>query len=134
MRENLSIRAYNLSVVSHSHQFHQIVVPLHGAIDISLNGTSGSIAVRHCVIIQKNVLHSFKAKKDARFLVADLHDLPESANSVENPFAIVSRALKSFCMFADIQLSSNQSEVVEDSMIAVLKNPLSLQDFLSQID
>ena len=37
-------------------------------------------------------------------------------------------------MFADIQLSSNRCEAVEDSMIAVLKNLLSLQEFLPQID
>jgi len=134
MRENLSIRAYNPVVISHSHQYHQIVVPLNGAIDISMNGANGSIAVGHCVIIQKNVQHSFKAKKEARFLVADLYDLPESAKTVESPFATISNAFRSFCMFADIQLNSNQNEVIEDSMIGVFKNLLSLQDFLPEID
>ena len=134
MREKLSIRAYNPVVVSHSHQFHQIVLPLNGAIEISLNGINGSVAVGHCVIIRKNVQHSFKAKEEARFLVADLYDLPDSAMSVESPFATVSSSLKSFCMFADIQLNSSHDEVVEDSMISVLKNLLSLQDFLPEID
>jgi len=134
MSESISIRAYNPVVVSHSHQFHQIVVPLNGAIDISLNGVNGSIAVGHCVIIQKNVEHTFKAKKEARFLVADLYDLPESVKSLESPFAAVSRAFRSFCMFADIQLNSIQNKTVEDSMIVVFKNLLSLQDFLPEID
>lgn len=62
---------------------------------------------------KKDVLHSFKAKNDARFLVADLHGLPESATSVKTPFAIVSRALKSFCMFADIQLTTGNSHQVD---------------------
>lgn len=134
MRESLSIRAYEPAVRTHSHHFHQIVVPLRGSIEISLNEFDGSIAVGHCVIIQKNVNHSFKANKRARFLVADLYELPESAKSVECPFATVSNALKSFCLFADIQLSSQTNVVLEDSMVAVFKQLLSLQDFLPNID
>jgi len=134
MRESLSIRAYEPAVQTHSHHFHQIVVPLRGSIEISLNEFDGSIAVGHCVIIQKNVDHSFKANKQARFLVADLYELPESAKSVKCPFATVSNAFKSFCLFADIQLSSQINEVLEDGMVAVFKQLLSLQDFLPNID
>ena len=134
MRESLSISAYEPAVQTHSHHFHQIVVPLRGSIEISLNEFDGSIAVGNCVIIQKNVDHSFKANKHARFLVADLYELPESAKSVECPFATVSNAFKSFCLFADIQLSSQINAVLEDGMVAVFKQLLSLQDFLPNID
>lgn len=134
MRENLSIRTYLPVVRTHSHDFHQIVVPLRGAIDISLNNFVGSIAVGHCVIIQKNVDHSFKAQPQARFLVADLIDLPESAQSTESPFATVSNAFKSFCLFADVQLSSQIAPDLQKHMIAVFKHLLSLQEFLPEID
>ena len=134
MRESLTIRAYQPAIATHSHHFHQIVVPLRGVIEISLNEFHGPVAVGHCVIIQKNVAHSFKAKKQARFLVADLHKLPESARSVECPFAAVSNSFKSFCLFADIQLSSQTNEALEDSMIGVFKHLLSTQDFLPNID
>ena len=134
MRERLSIRTYTPVVRDHSHHFHQIVVPLRGSIEISLNEFDGSVAVGHCVIIQKNVDHSFKAKKQARFFVADLYDLPESAKSVDCPFATVSNAFKSFCLFADIQLSSQIDTGLEESMIAVFKQLLSLQDFSPNID
>ncbi len=134
MRENLSIRSYIPVSRTHSHDFHQVVVPLRGAIDISLNEFDGSIAVGHCVIIQKNVDHAFKAQPDARFLVADLRELPESARAVECPFATVSSAFKSFCLFADIQLSSQMDSDLEANMIAVFKRLLALQDFLPDID
>ena len=100
MRESLSIRAYSPVSKTHSHHFHQIVVPLRGSIEISLNKFDGAVAVGHCVIIQKHVNHSFKAKSQARFLVADLEELPESAKSVDCPFATISNAFKSFCLFA----------------------------------
>jgi len=134
MRESLTIRAYQPAIATHSHHFHQIVVPLRGVIEISLNEFHGPVAVGHCVIIQKNVAHSFKAKRQARFLVADLHKLPESARSVDCPFAAVSNAFKSFCLFADIQLSSQTNEALEDYMIDVFKHLLSIQDFLPNID
>ena len=134
MRESLSIRAYEPAAATHTHQFHQIVVPLRGAIEISLNDFDGPVAVGHCVIIQKGVTHSFKAKKGARFLVADLHQLPESARSVQCPFAAVSNAFKSFCLFADIQLSSQTNVTLEDGMIDVFRQLLSIQDFLPNID
>ena len=134
MRESLSIRAYNPAIETHSHHFHQIVVPLRGAIEISLNEFDGAVAVGHCVIIQKDVNHSFRAKEQARFLVADLRELPESARSVDCPFATISNAFKSFCLFADIQLSSQTNAALEDSMIDVFKQLLSLQDFMPNID
>jgi AraC-like DNA-binding protein len=71
---------------------------------------------------------------EARFLVADLCELPESARSVDCPFATVSNAFKSFCLFADIQLSSQINSDLEKGMIAVFKQLLSLQDFLPSID
>jgi len=134
MRESLSIRAYKPSVQSHAHDFHQVVVPLRGSIEISLNTFEGAIAVGHCVIIQKNVDHSFKASKQARFLVADLYELPDSAKSLDCPFATVSGAFKSFCLFADIQLSSQTNEVLEDGMVSVFRQLLTFQDFLPNID
>ena len=134
MRENLSIRSYVPAVRTHSHDFHQVVVPLRGVIDISLNAFEGSIAVGHCVIIQKGVDHAFKAQPAARFLVADLRDLPDSASTVESPIATVSSAFKSFCLFADIQLSSQMDPGLEANLIAVFKRLLSLQDFLPDID
>ena len=134
MRESLSIRAYQPAVRSHTHRFHQIVVPLRGAIEISLNGFDGSVAVGHCVIIRKNVEHSFRAKNQARFLVADLDELPQSARSVDCPFATVSNAFKSFCLFADAQLGSRTDAALEAGMIAVFKQLLALQDFLPNVD
>ena len=134
MRESLSIRAYEPVVRTHSHRFHQVVVPLRGAIEISLDEYQGSIAVGHCVIVRKNVEHSFRAKKLARFLVADLFELPDSADSLDCPFATVSGAFKSFCLFADIQLSSNANPELEKCMIALFKQLLALQDFLPNVD
>ena len=134
MRESLSVRAYQPALRTHAHHFHQIVVPLRGAIDISLNDFEGSIAVGHCVIVRKQVEHSFRAQKQARFLVADLLDLPDTASTLDCPFATLSLAFRSFCLFVDTQLSSNINPELEKSMIELFKQLLALQDFLPSVD
>lgn len=134
MRENLSIRVYEPVVRVHSHEFHQVVVPLRGAIGMSVSGFTGEISAGNCVIIQREIEHSFSAKTDGRFLVADLAELPDSAKSIESPFAAVSNAFRSFCLFADVQASSQISLKLEDSMIVVLKQLLSRLEFLPEID
>ena len=101
---------------------------------ISLNGFDALVAVGHCVIIQKNVKHAYRAKNQSRFLVADLLELPQSAGSVDNPFATISSGFKSFCLFADIQLRAQTNAALEQSMVNAFKQILSLQDFLPNID
>lgn len=134
MRESLTIRAYEPAVRSHSHPFHQIVVPLRGSIEMRLHDFESVIAVGQCVIVRQGQEHSFQAKKQARFLVADLRELPASASSLDCPFAAVSNAFKSFCQFADMQLSTHREAELEDAMIALFKQLLAQQDFLPGID
>lgn len=134
MQESLSIRAYDPLIRSHTHDFHQIVVPLRGAIEINVDNLAGIVGVGHCVIIWKGSEHAFVATRHARFLVADLDKLPQLARSSHSPFATVSNAFKSFCQFADIQIRSQQNSAIEGSMIAVFKDLLSLQEFLPEID
>ena len=134
MIENLSVRAYEPIEQTHSHDFHQVVVPLQGVILINLDNQHGELPAGHCVVIKKNVVHSFRAKQEARFLVADLCDLPDSAKSLPGLFSPLSSAFRSFCLFAEVQLKSQADIELERNMIAVFKNLLARQEFLPQID
>ena len=134
MQETLTIRAYEPTPRSHSHRFHQVVVPLRGAIEMRLDDFQGSIAVGHCVIVRKGVAHAFRAKRQARFLVADLLELPVAASALDCPFATISSAFKSFCLFAEQQLSSQRDADLETSMVTLFRQLLSQQDFLPALD
>jgi len=134
MNESISVRAYRPVVQTHHHNFHQVVVPLHGVISIHLNDMREVLPVGHCVVIKKNVEHSFSAEKESRFLVVDLCDLPDSANSLINPFVAVPVAFRSFCLFAEAQLKAQLDEELEQSMIYVFKNLLMTQKFQPEMD
>ena len=68
---HLSIRSYTLKQNTHSHAFHQIVIPLNGAIDIAFEGQHHTVGVGHCIVIRSGTVHSYSAPEQSRFLVAD---------------------------------------------------------------
>ena len=134
MSDSLSIRAYTPVLSSHNHEFHQIVLPLHGEIEMNIEGDDGVVCVGQSVIILKGLEHSFKAREQSRFLVADLEELPENVRSHASPFATISNSMMAYCGFVDIQLQSQTSVMLEKSMLEVFKQLLSTQDFAAKIN
>lgn len=78
----LSIRSYTQRMRSHFHEYHQLVLPLRGSINIKVGDYSGRVNLGDCVVIQAGQQHDFHADEAARFLVADLDQLP--ANLTES--------------------------------------------------
>jgi len=134
MRDSLSLRAYTPTVCSHEHDFHQIVLPLHGVIEINVNGAHGVVGVGQTVIIPKGVKHSFQAQEESRFLVADLSELSNNAYLLESPFASISGAMQSYCDFIEAQLQYQINTDLESSMVSLFKQLLLAQDFTPKID
>jgi len=134
MSDSLSLRAYSPAVCSHEHNFHQIVLPLLGVIEINVNGMDGVVGVGQAVIIQKGLEHSFYAQERSRFLVADLEKLPVNAHRYNSPFASISNSLQTYCHFVDVQLQRKIDTELEKSMVTLFKNLLTAQEFVPKID
>ena len=139
MHNRLSIRSYSSQSKSHQHNYHQLVLPLHGSIDIevSLPETTiykGLVSVGDCIIIKTGEEHRFKANEAARFLVADLEKLPENLlNSQQAKFS-VSQALLSFIRYAEIQLESQVSGHIEALSFKLFWALLTEQTFSGRMD
>ncbi len=121
MPDSLSIRAYHPVACSHEHEFNQIVLPLKGLIEIRVNDLDGIVGVGQCVIIRKGIEHSFRAKTQSRFLVADLSDLPDNARQQASPFAMISASMLTYCSFIDTQLRNEINTELEKTMIHLFK-------------
>ena len=134
MPDSLSIRAYTPAVSSHRHDFHQIVLPLNGVIEISVSGMFGLVGVGDTVIIQKAVEHTFHAHNNSKFLVADLFDLPSNACRLKSPFASISGAMQSYCDFINVQLQYQINTALEQIMVSLFKQLLAAQEFSPKID
>ena len=133
MPDSPSIRAYSPSICSHKHEFNQVVLPLHGVIEITVDGSNGAVGSGQAVIVPKGVEHSFNAKEQARFLVADLKDLPARASGLPSPFVTVSKVIQSFSIFAETLLQHQSDPELEGSLISLLKKLLDSQDFTPRI-
>ncbi len=134
MPDSLSIRAYTPDIRSHKHDFHQVVLPLKGVIEIAVNDVVGVVGVGQMVIIRKGITHSFHARSQSRFLVADLDGLPENAHHYLSPFAAVSDSMQAFCHFVDAQLQSHINADLETSTMALFRQLLAAHKFVAKIN
>jgi AraC-like DNA-binding protein len=67
----LSLRSYGERVVSHVHDYHQIVLPVTGVLDQQIGGSDGAISTRRFAVIGAGVAHAFRASGPNRFVVLD---------------------------------------------------------------
>lgn len=78
--ERLDVRSYSGEVQSHRHDFHQVVLPLSGVMDMEVDGRGGLIAAGRGAFIATDALHAFQAPPSGRFVVADLPDQGNSSH------------------------------------------------------
>lgn len=128
MPDSLSIRSYSKQTTGHSHDFHQLVLPLSGVINIAAGDIKGKVAPGECVVIRRNTLHIFTAEEQARFVVADLHELPDNlSDAVASVFA-VSKPMTSLLSFIATQLEHRVSSEVETLMLQTFLAVLAEQE------
>lgn len=135
MKNSLSIRTYTKRFNSHVHAgYHQLVLPIQGNIHIDMNGFVGRVTVGECVVIPKSVLHGFNADEAARFIVADLDQLPPHLISDKLAVFQVSPPLLSFIHFVDKQLLFQVDSEVEASMLTTFDLLLKQQELAQAVD
>lgn len=134
MKDKLSIRTYTPQLNTHQHNYNQLVLPLHGVIDMSIHEQHYSLGIGQCAIVKSGISHSFKAMKQARFLVADLTELPVNIINIDSPFVATSNVLQTFCRFAESQLEDQVNTEIEDSIVILFKKLIENQTFHPRMD
>ncbi|MEL0631558.1 AraC family transcriptional regulator [Pseudoalteromonas carrageenovora] len=101
----LSIRYYSQDIKRHQHNYHQLVLPLHGEIHITLNDEfKTTVSTGSCIVIEQNVVHAFTADEAARFIVADLDRLPDNLINLFCPKISIDNRLLSYLQFIEQQM------------------------------
>jgi len=131
---SLSIRSYTLAQNTHAHNFHQIVVPLNGAMNIAFGSRARSVAVGHCVIIPSGTIHRYSAPDKSRFLVADMGSLPKNAVGLDEHCVAISADLVAFCTYADVQLTNAANEETGQLLYSLFWRLIEQQDFATRVD
>ena len=117
----LSIRSYSRTTRAHQHSYYQLVLPLQGKIFIGYQvsndqSTEFSVLPGQCLVIEAGLMHAFSADAKARFLVADLAQLPENMKPLSQPYLAISQPMRAFCSFADQQLQHQHSPQLASSI------------------
>ncbi|WP_341660879.1 AraC family transcriptional regulator [Vibrio sp.] len=134
MKNSLSIRAYTRQKHGHTHDYHQLVLPIAGVIDIELESYVGSVSVGECVVIPAGVCHHFRAHESARFIVADLNELSSNLLDTTSLVFTISAPLLSYLSFVESQLQHRVEDTLEDSMMSMFNQLMIQQSCDMKID
>lgn len=134
MAARLSIRSYSFVSHTHSHPYHQLVLPLVGSVDIDTGRHRGRASPGQCIITLAGDEHFFAPEKGSRFLVADLDQLPPNLQSLAQSFVRVSEPMQAFCYFARQQLEHRVNPELEQQMGTWFTRLLAEEDFQTAID
>ena len=129
-----SIRSYSKQIHSHFHHYHQLVLPLHGSIDIKVGKFQGLVSLGDCVIIKSGQRHDFRAPEEASFIVVDLKTLPENIMTWHDEKITIDTSLLAFVQFVEKQLQRKVDHALESSMFTLFYQLLSQQTFAIKID
>lgn len=130
----ISVRSYTNQIRSHFHEYHQLVMPLHGSIDIKVGNYQGLISLGDCVIIKSGQRHYFKAYESARFIVVDIESLPSNILQSETENVRIDKPLLSFIQFIEIQLNQQVNQSLELATFNLFYQLLSQQSLAKNMD
>lgn len=134
MAARLSIRSYTFVSHTHSHDHHQLVLPLVGSVYIDAGRHEGRAAPGQCIITLAGDEHSFVPDKGSCFLVVDLDELPANLSQLQGPFVRISKSMQAFCFFAQQQLEQSVSPALEAKIGDWFVQLIGEQTFLPSID
>jgi len=129
-----SIRSYSKQIRSHFHHYHQLVLPLHGVIEIQVGNFTGHVSQGDCIVIKSGQQHAFKAEEHARFLVVDLDNLPDNIIALEQETLLISSSLKHFILFIENQLNKQVNTDIETASFQLFHLLLAQQSVTRKID
>ena len=140
MKPSLSIRSYTRTMCMHAHDYYQLVLPLNGHIDITLDKFSGCVGVGEGICIAPGFIHGFTADEQAKFIVADLPAVPSNITdgyrsakgyrpSAEgSPIFQISAPMQAFLTYVEVHLTHYISDDENDAMLHLFSALLAQQE------
>lgn len=115
---SLALRSYSGQVELHEHDFHQIVLPQSGSMQIEVDGCGGLVDASQGVVIAAGARHTFQTNARNRFLVVDV-----LTPRVEHPESDLLSARRFFALRPDIRhlldyASSNSAQLIRSPAMA----------------
>src|SRR6185437_13616683 len=103
-RSQMSLRSYDGEERLHAHEHHQLVLSLHGRLEMRVGDTAGVVGEAGAALVAGGTPHAFRAEGDNRFLVLDMPrggGWPDRvlAEAAASPFFALDDRLDSFARY-----------------------------------
>ncbi len=110
----LDLRSYSRETHSHQHDFHQLVLPVQGRLDMRVGQQEAAVSVEQAAVVAAGEAHGFAAPDTNRFVVADIPDAlaPELARLPA--FITLDPTLTQYVSFLHQHLQQSQQSQEEE--------------------
>jgi len=119
----LCLKSYQPSADSHSHDFHQLVLPVRGSLEIEIGQSSGEVSAQQAAVICASENHAFEGVGDNQFIVADIPLALAPAFADLPVFLTLDENINRYIHFLQGQLDSSKgsdSPLVQRQMLLLL--------------
>lgn len=114
---NNKIKNFENSITSHRHDnFHQIVIPIMGELELDIDGRFDTVSGRTIGIVSQGEHHSFHSVAENKFIVLDVYNSSDSDiekiwdRAITEPFQTLSETLLSLTDFVKYGINQDMSE------------------------
>lgn len=134
MSNRLSIRSYTNKARDHAHPYHQLVLPLHGSIELNMCDYQGVVSAGECIVVRASERHDFSANSEARFIVADMDELPTNLADASIIKFSINAPLLAYIQYVEKQLIHRVDATLEAMTFELFTNLLAQQTCSNSID
>ena len=104
----IDLRCYDEHQDSHSHDYHQLVLPLEGKLNLQIDGREGVVDAQQAAIICAGDSHAFAAFEANRFVVADVPVAWANILDTLPPFLPLTPSLSCYIQFIATRLQEGE--------------------------
>jgi len=116
----LDLRSYSAEADSHQHDYHQLVLPVSGQLDMTVGHRSGLVSSQQAAVVAAGEDHGFSGSPDNCFVVADIPDLLAPELERLPAFITLNPALNQYVLFLHQQLQQRNSGSSQRQMLLLL--------------
>lgn len=116
----LDLRSYSADTNSHQHDYHQLVLPVSGQLDMTVGHRSGLVSSQQAAVVAAGEDHGFSGSADNCFVVADIPDLLAPELERLPAFITLNPALNQYVCFLYQQLQQKQTTVSSQRQMLLL--------------
>jgi len=125
----IELRHYDHNIVSHTHNHHQLTLPVKGVLEMEIDGVAGDVAASTVAVIPSGQLHSCASSGDNSFLVIDIPAQKPLAEYTtnhlwsavgENPYVEVDSSVLGYCNFIATEVKQAQFNSLDRALIGSL--------------